>query len=926
MIASRCLSGHGKVGDQRALGATAIEDPALDATAASEPIDAAAPDPGLDATAATSAAGAPPLKRTAWRGKAFDHFIVIDELGAGGMGVVLAAYDPELDRKVAIKVLRGDAAGTDSTLERTRLMREAQAMAKLSHPNVVTVFEVGVSEGLVFIAMEYVDGGTLTRWLDVAKRSQSEIIDMFAAAGQGLVAAHAAGLVHRDFKPDNVLVGSEGRARVSDFGLVGSRAAVAHVELEHVRAVETALSTSLTMTGAVMGTPIYMAPEQHEGGIADARTDQFSFCVALYEALYGERPFAGETLGELKRNVLAGAIQAGDGAYVEGRGALPRARVPAWLRAVVIRGLSTDPQARYPSMTALLDALRRDPTRAQRRWMVAGAIAASLSGGVVWFSLRTGAESTPCRGAEVKLAGTWGPSKRAALVNAFTATGIPNASDTAGRVASVLDDWAGRWVSMHVETCEATRVRGDQSEHVLDLRMACLERRRQEAAALADVFIADPEASLRRALKAAYDLGDVDSCARVQELTARVPPPSSTTERAAVESIGARIARLKALKDSGRYEDALPVAIETVEASKRAAYKPIEAEALFWLAELQDDLGDGKASEQTSHSAMAAGMAGHDDVWIARAANQLVWLSSYDQARFDEGHRWARLSRASLERLGGSDEVAGSVAGNFGSLLMMQHRFDDAAVELRRSLDLRKKTYPPHHPKVARAMFNLGNLAYMRNNYAEAQSLFREVIPKFEKGLGPEHPDVALAYNSLGATQEREKLLDEALRSHQRALAIRERMLGPEHQDTATSWHNIANVHYAQNRYADALPMYRRALAIYEKQLPASHPWITDCLTGMGRAEWRTGHRAEAITALTRASEILAKGEAVSGEHAKTAFALAQVLWDGGNAADKNRARALALEARAGFASAPEYMDDVAKADAWLKEHGVAAP
>ncbi|MCY1062229.1 serine/threonine-protein kinase [Nannocystis sp. SCPEA4] len=308
------------------------------------------------------------------------RFTVLRQIGAGGMSVVYAAYDERLDRRIAVKLLRsGETADNQA-----RLLREAQAMARLSHPNVVAVHEVGAWEQQVYVAMEFVRGSNLREWLQAVPRDIREIREVFVAAGRGLAAAHHAGLVHRDFKPANVLVGDDGRVRVGDFGLVrhagdepgldGPPASVPVPPASIVQAVARGgLSTTLTETGAILGTPAYMSPEQHLGRPVDARSDQFSFCVALYEALYGAPPFAGRDLLELARRVLAGAISP-----------VPEdSKVPAWLRRAVVRGLAVDPAARWPSIDDLLDELERDPERAFKIRRTAALVGLAVVGVVV---------------------------------------------------------------------------------------------------------------------------------------------------------------------------------------------------------------------------------------------------------------------------------------------------------------------------------------------------------------------------------------------------------------------------------------------------------------------------------------------------------------------------------------------------------------
>jgi serine/threonine-protein kinase len=355
------------------------------------------------------------------RGSSVGRYLLLDKLGEGGMGVVYKAYDPELDRTVALKLLQADSAGQGE-----RLLREAQALAQLQHPNVIAVYDVGMfGANDVFVAMEFVAGQNARQWIKEDPRSHDEILAVFQAAGEGLEAAHRAGLVHRDFKPDNVVVGQDGRTRVLDFGLArtvslrGPEAVPAHESLATAGMIDeentvgpprsarrpvreaqslsaptdsgrfssNLLNSPLTHAGAIVGTPRFMAPEQHLGDPVDARADQFSFCVSLYWALYRSFPFDGE-LDSLLRGQISGAPA--------------DSTVPRWLRQVLLRGLAIRPQARFPSMAELLAALRADPRLARRRWLRAAALAiaatavvvAIVAGGLAWKVRRGAAEQS----------------------------------------------------------------------------------------------------------------------------------------------------------------------------------------------------------------------------------------------------------------------------------------------------------------------------------------------------------------------------------------------------------------------------------------------------------------------------------------------------------------------------------------------------
>ena len=325
---------------------------------------------------------------------ALGRYVVEGELGSGGMGLVYAAYDPELGRKVAIKLVRPPASGTvDPSQGRIRLLREAKAIAQLTHPNVIAIHDVGTFGEQVFIAMEYVEGSTLTDWLAAEHRSWPDVVTMFVQAGRGLAAAHAKGILHRDFKAENVLVGKDGRARVLDFGLARAMRTGSLQELEssdpQLSDKEASpriamLGAPVTEPGRFLGTPPYMAPEQLMGELGDARTDQFSFCVALYEALYGELPFTGETVAALLEGMKKRAIKA----------PAKSSRVPSWLRRVLLRGLSPDRAERYESMDGLLEELAFRPSAARRRTLVPVALglsAAALVVGAIEWSKRNAA-------------------------------------------------------------------------------------------------------------------------------------------------------------------------------------------------------------------------------------------------------------------------------------------------------------------------------------------------------------------------------------------------------------------------------------------------------------------------------------------------------------------------------------------------------
>ncbi len=346
--------------------------------------------PELSGESATSPSAESAPGRQLKRGAAVDRYLVLDLIGRGGMGVVYSAYDPQLDRKVAVKLLRPDAFGNARASEgRAQLLQEAQALARLSHPNVISVFDVGTFEEQVFIAMEYIDGSTLKRWLKEGERSWRGVLEVSIQAGRGLAAAHAAGLIHRDFKPDNVLVGFDGRVRVLDFGLARAAPGPGGDLGRRVTLPNNATpsgsgptaTTHLTSSGLVAGTPAYMSPEAVRGDALDERSDVFSFAVTAWEALYGELPFAGETAREVSIAAERGEV----------RPVPARRRAPKVLGEVLRRGLEASPKDRFATVQELLTALEKAARRGRRRLLgtSAGLFVAAALTGLFWISTRS---------------------------------------------------------------------------------------------------------------------------------------------------------------------------------------------------------------------------------------------------------------------------------------------------------------------------------------------------------------------------------------------------------------------------------------------------------------------------------------------------------------------------------------------------------
>jgi len=776
------------------------------------------------------------------RGATVGRYMVLEKLGAGGMGVVYAAYDPELDRKLALKLLHPGSVQVEKSGGQARLMREAQALARLAHPHVISIFDVGMWGERVFLAMELVEGPSLRDWLKQGPRPWREVVEVFTAAGRGLAAAHAAGLVHRDFKPDNVLLGKDGRVRVLDFGLARQASAALEPmsqppEMPLPERSGSSLDTPLTRVGLVIGTPAYMAPELYSGGVLDARSDQFSYCVSLYEALYGERPH-GRTPGPPSTWRTPEP---------------PRdARVPASLRRLVLRGLDPKPEQRFPSMEALLEALGQTLPMRQRHWLVAGGLLLLSLGVGLPLQMHNAAEQ-PCRGGARHLEGLWDTSRRETLGQAFRATGKPNADESWTRTAQVLDTYSQGWVSMHTEACEATRVRGEQSDEVLSLRMACLERRLHALQALTDVYSRADAPLVDQAAKAAHALPPLDGCANVEALRATIRPPEDPATREKVGQLRLRLAEARALFDSGQFKPALERIRTLAQEAEAARYRPLQAEVLELRGALEEKAGDFAASEATLRQAVWAAEAGRHDEVIASASARLV-RSGMLQAEFEQGREWAEHTRAVLERMGGDDRIEAFVTNALGAILLREDKMDGSLEHFRRVVALRQKVYPADHPEVAAGFNNLGAALTKLSRYEEARQQLVQSQAIYEKALGPTHPETGNALHNLGRLSQH--LADDAaaLRYFQGSLTAREAGLGPEHPEVAATLNSMGDSHCFVRQYAECLALAGRGLAIRTKvfgpkhtELPASLRRVGDALEGLGRKAEAMEHYQQSL-------------------------------------------------------------------------------
>jgi len=734
------------------------------------------------------------------------RFVIQSTLGRGGMGVVYRAYDPHVRRVVALKLLRPELdLGTAGSLGASRLEREAQAMGRLNHPNVVTVHEVGTWNERIFVAMEYVEGVTLRRWLETP-HGLTEVLGVFAQAAEGLAAAHRAGIVHRDFKPDNVMVGHDGRVRVMDFGL--ARAGSDREETPHTVPVVSSeandpLNLRLTQTGAVLGTPAYMAPEQHRGSPADARSDQFAFCVALYEALFHERPFAGANYTELADDVMEGRRQP-----------VPSRRIPGWLRRLLERGLATAPSERFESIDALLARLDRGPMRRRAAAVlgVGAVVVASLS--AAWISLP---RDPGCDRTVHALDGTWDEQRRATVEHMFAATPTAYATNAWRSTERLLDAYAERWIQQSSEVCASRSVLGSKP-NVLDRKQRCLESRRDELNALVQLLAEGEPGTVLESVQAAATLSDLGACADERRLHPWSTPRHGPEEER-LNSARTELVRAKVVGALGRYDDAVESARAVAGIAQELHAPSLLASALLVQGQYEEQAGHPERAEQTLRASIAAAESEAAHEIRAQALIRLIYVVGTNAERFAEAQALAADAAAVLMVLGADPLLQAKLDTNLGVAARRAGQLDFALDRYLAALDGSTRAHGEDHPETARAYNNLGTLLSLMGRLDEAQQHLDRAITIFASVLGPQHPLLASALGAAANNLARQDRSMDAIRYHERSLAIRRANFHDDHPAVARTLYNLGRIHYNLGHYERAMAVLRegRALVVADK-------------------------------------------------------------------------------------------------------------
>ena len=712
------------------------------------------------------------------------HFEIVGRLGAGGMGLVFEGRDTKLDRRVALKLLH--PATASGLVAPARLLREAQALAKLSHPNVVTVFDIGEAGDHQFIAMELVEGVTLLDWM-ATPHGWRDVLDIFIAAGNGLAAVHALGLVHRDFKPSNVLVDSRGVPKLGDFGLVGA------IDDPDAPASLSSSDHTLTTPGAVMGTPAYMAPEQKNGEPVDARADQYSYAKSLREAL-------------------------GD-------------RVPAALEPILARAQAEEPDDRYPAMEPLLADLARVRRGRARLWIAAGGIAAiAIIVIVAWSAGRTSAPvEDPCARPSDRMEAVWGAPRRSAL-EAHLAKIDPVLGKQRFALASpVLDRGATRWQDLHVEACQSTQ-EGRQSGDLLDRRMTCLDRALFELGETIEALEnATDGSTLDGATRAATTLPTLDACADTAALAERVPLPANPVKRGEIDAVAREIIDVDiALRSSGTRTlgDRLS---KLVERARKLDHPESLAHALSVLAASHHNNEQYAAEKTALGEAVVAAAAAHDDRLLAE-----LWSRQLD------AHISAQTPREALTLM----PAAEAANARISAPLDIRAKFVVAKARVlgkTKQVAEARKLLDPMIAEVTAAKLTRGIIAARTARFEVAEMAremdimekeTREMIPVIEEVFGKDHPNVGEIHRQHAVALFYLRKFPEAEAEFREAVRMGEARLPPS-PALARLLYSAGAVFVQMEKPDEGRPFMERAIAMARATLPPDDVRIAQYLMGI---------------------------------------------------------------------------------------------
>lgn len=746
------------------------------------------------------------------------RFRIDGRLGSGGMGVVYEAYDPRLQRHVALKVLRAERA--EATAGDAPVLREARAAAKIRHPHVVEIFDTGHDAQQVWIAMELCPGPNLRRWLQARARPWRQVLALFLQCGEALAAGHRLGVVHRDFKPHNVIVeeldSGEVRAKVVDFGLAAVEELAGHEG-----------------AAAVGGTPGYVAPEQRGGRTVDGRADQYSFCVALHEALMGAKP------GELAE------------APPPARAAAPtRGRVPGWVHAAIARGLDEDPAQRFDDMSALVLRLRRGLARRGRviGGMLGVTTAVAVGGGLFAVTQRP---PDPCLGAATAAEEVWGDARKED-VSAWFRSADAQRPDAATEFVGEVDGWIEGWRAHAEAVCRRVQSRS-VSASVDDLSRACLERRLAAVDGLITGMVASKPTvgAATQAQFGARQLPGTQACDDAPRLLREVVAEGPASVLEAIGEHDRQIAALGGRLRFAFYGDAIDETAAAVEKARSLGHAPLLARALRLHGHALNESGQAERAAEAARQAYLAAIEGRTDLVASEGAMLLGWIHVMRTRKLDEAGLWLDQAKAWNE---GLDDPASWAEWHdiAGGLAYERAQFDEAERHYTEALRLREAT-----PRARGSEWSsLNGLSMVRLRQGDPKQALRDgqaALASLESVMGSEHPYVAQVLNNIGAAAQ---MIGDYPRAHEyllRALRIKRQALGEGHPELGSTLLNLGSVEWALGQHDDALHRYERSIEIRERALGPEHVTVADGLFNLGLSLMELARHTEALAHFRRA-------------------------------------------------------------------------
>ena len=811
------------------------EDPRLEATASisGDPSD-------LDAELRTA------FERSGHPGDSIDRYRIIQELGSGGFGMVWRAWDPKLERPVAIKLLHDRI--DDDGRSAQRLRREAMAAASVSHPNVVAVYDVGVHEGRVFIAMELVEGGTLSQWA-ARSPSLSEILEVFEQVAAGLAAIHRAGFIHRDLKPANLMRQRSGRAMVMDFGLarISDRAGKLspRVGIDLGKAGDRELS-DLTSDGVVMGSPPYMAPEQLTTGEVEPRSDQYAFCVALYELVMGRRPYTERNLRRLVRAKLREPID-----FTGGRFRLPRA-----LEELLKVGMAPEPNKRHDTMEVVRDELRRIRTRVPlRRRLAAIGVLLMVGAGTSFIGLDAEAER-PCDLREASTADLWNDESRDAIEVRFSQSALTYSHDTLTRVVPMIDTRMRRWEQAYETVCSG-QTRSDDADAALERQLRCLSRARSRMADTLQQFRDADAGTIRSAIEKVSSWPDAARCEDAERLRDGAPRAPSLDYLALEGRVETAMERSRDAERAGDPKESIERAREALEIALGGTYPVLQARARLRLGQAYIDGGEPMAAkEELSAAAYQARRHGAHRT-AALAAKALVFVVGTDLDDTAGAEQWARYAEASFEELEDSASLRAKLEGNLAVVYAANEDFPRALPHFERALEMTIEADGPESLSTGICHFNLSLCHQGLNQLDDAAEHLERAMELIEVAVGRHHPRFAhqqSAYALLMMFRGRNR---QALEAMDESMATMRATLGEEHPTYARSQGTRAAILKRLGRLGEAERDFDRTLETYGKVVGEDHPEYAMVLGDRGDIYRRRGDPERALVQVRRGLRIL---------------------------------------------------------------------